>query len=234
MFNRYYKYLILLLCLPVLCGAGYIINPYGSFGSGGSPPSYLLDETLEGTGYADGTWTEYREESQGTIDEDYTTTVLSGSQSLYIQSITYRLASTDSKSVTTSGTAGVYFIWQPKVSSTNTYDLIILEDSSNNEVGRLRVSSSDQLQMFHGSSSHAVQTVSISTTYHIWMDYTPGTGANSSLLVYVATSSTKPGTATDSLTNENETTTVDHVVLACQYAGEGIFDNIRISDDFIN
>jgi hypothetical protein len=77
---RDYLYtLAVLICGTAISSAGLLINPY-RFGP--SAPSYLVNQNFEATGYdPPETWTEALG-TGGTVDEDYTTEALVGTQSL--------------------------------------------------------------------------------------------------------------------------------------------------------
>lgn len=83
------KLLSVLLFLPA-CLIGGAVSPTDYIAVLGAPQvasapaaTYLLNQNFEGTGYDNSeSWTETLD--GGTVDEDYTTTVLAGSQSLFM------------------------------------------------------------------------------------------------------------------------------------------------------
>jgi hypothetical protein len=72
---------------------------------------------------------------------------------------------------------------------------------------------------------------SVDTTYHCWVEYTKGTGANGLLRFYVSTTATKPGSPDCEISNSAETAQANRLYFGTWGAGGGniYFDKLRIS-----
>lgn len=199
--RKYLALLLLLIAVPSY--------PWSLVGTVGAPAgaSYLLQENFEGTGYDSGTWTETL--GGATIDEDYTTAPLVGSQSLYVGGST---SNSSTKSPTFTGTNPCYMYFMVKFVQVNT------SATTSNLAGMitagndcLLIQKNSKFYVTHGGTSAASTTVLGTTdTYHVWVEYTASTGANDGIVkVYVSTTATKPadpeinyttGTITDNVT----------------------------------
>ena len=183
------------------------------------PPTYLLSEGFEGTGFENAGWNQ-----NGTPNPNYTTTALHGAQSL--------------------NTSGAQYIWRTFQNSTSFYlytqvraiawssftNLVYLDDASWGNAASVWTDGS-RLHVRHGSVS-AVGTMPLSpnTTYHVWVDWTKGTGTNGTMKVFVATTGTKPAVADASLTTGTGAAT-QRLYLGPTGAGPNlIFDRLLIDD----
>lgn len=199
--------------------------------SGGG--TYLVSEDAEGTGTPSG-WTQ-----SGNVDWDYTTTVLAGTQSLQL--------------ITNGGSAGnmvqtpsfaaqsalyVYFVMRVTENAwkTDGNARICSLRSGSSEEAAVPLSNARVPSVLHGSASAAASSaLTLNTTYHIWVEYVAGTGANGQMLLYISSNGTKPGSPTVTLTTGTSTASIDSVQFGRAIAGNAslIFDTMRVASTVI-
>src|SRR6185295_9864083 len=144
-------------------------------------PTYLLTEGFEGTGFENTGWTK-----NGTPNADYTNTVLHGAQSL--------------------NCSGAQFVWRnfQYAASFNLYfrvrwitwsdyaSVIYWDDSSWGTAASL-YADDNRFELSHGGASAlGTTTLVANTTYHVWVEWTKGTGSNGTMKLFVSTTGTKP------------------------------------------
>jgi hypothetical protein len=85
---------------------------------------------------------------------------------------------------------------------------------------------SSKLIIKHGTqgSGYGATTISTGTTYHCWIDWAKGTGADGVMTVYLATTSTKPGSAEVTLSSGTASVDVANVKLKAPSGVELIVD----------
>lgn len=217
---------------PIVRAASIVpYNPSQGVVVAGGHSSWTFIEKFEGTGYDSGlTWVE-----SGTVDEDYTTTVLHGSQSCLLDGSSATASTrTPSQSAVSEWWAygRVRFISIPASSlrvmfrfnttSTTRYECLV------NSTGTIRVS--------HGSATaNTVATVSTGTLYHFWFYYLAGSGADGTGWVAFSTDGTKP-TSGDNFAQTivgTSTTTVNRVMIIADNTGgvgyQSIWDTVGAS-----
>lgn len=196
----------------------------------GAGASYLIDQDFEGAGYDNGeTWTEA---GAGTIDEDYTGTVLDGTQSL-------QLAGT-SAAANTSSTFGnqsevwMYALFRLVNLPGSTENIINLRTTGGADCYIARINTSGQLTVANGPTATCVTTVSTGTTYHIWCYYKTGTGANAILNVAFSTTGIRPTSGNNfaQVTTGTAATDPDRIRIgtASSITHSVIFDKIRVDN----
>lgn len=198
------------------------------YAKGGSAASYAFTETFEGgsadsqavVGYDNTGWTS----SNSANNPRYTTSPapLAGTYSLRIANSTRTLT----KSVTGFGaSASVYAVinietWQADI------DFLQILDASDVFLCSIQSRSTNQMRIRHGATnSSGAGTYAIANTYHIWLEYAKGTGANGVLNCYIATTATKPGSPTFSLTTGTATGDAAKIRLSAP-GSVGVWDNI--------
>lgn len=216
-----------------------VVDPYRFAAAAG--PSYLINQNFEGAGYDNGeTWTE----NNAAWNEDYTATVLVGSQSLY--GISTTSARTDFASF--SGQVDVWAYCRFRIvsggsewpSGSATWSIFRIANSSGTSVAQLQLRPSNKFRVNGGtSSSDSVGTLSDDTTYHAWLHYTKGTGSDAVITGGISTDGTKPtsGNYFVSLSNGTSTTDAARIYLVCDSSGgvgmEVIFDQILVDETTI-
>lgn len=196
-----------------------------------SGPSYLFSENFDGsTACGDGshsncqvTWT-----ANGTpaTDFNYSTSALDGT---YSAQVTSETGNNYYAAFTAQDTVYFYFIIR---SSTRVGGAMIfaIQDSSGNNLWALR-NASYEYSIYCGSNVYENSTTwTEGTTYHVWGDYTKGTGANGICHAFIATTSTKPGSANITVTNSDLTGQASRVSLSNTTSSVYEIDKIRIDD----
>ena len=165
-------------------------------GMGGSAsPRYLLEENFEADpGYDTAGWTSG---GTGTINPDYTTIVLRGTQSLYLNApggatTTWAL----SPSFTETSDIWIHFRFRQQTYWHDDYPVMVSLIYDSTEVASLQedlLGTDPRFVIKHGTvSSYGAIGKAIATLYHIWIHYIAGTGANGTMSLYVDTDGTRP------------------------------------------
>ena len=184
-----------LLCTPLYSD----MNPYiaGVPVSGGCTENcgdFLVCQNFEGTGYDNSeTWTE-----NGTVNEDYTTTILRGSQSCQITTTGYI------ESVNFTGQSTLYMHWlYRKASNPGSENRLFTISGSAGYLaqGHLQTDGTIRLNVGNGTDVYTSDELSNDTTYHIWVAYTAGTAGNGSASLYAGTGLTRPASPLATATN---------------------------------
>lgn len=216
--------------MPYSFGQGY----YFARPAAGGGATYLINQGFEGAGYDNGeSWTESGPE---TIDEDYTGTVLVDSQSLRIAQTGIGAAST-SVSYAASDEVWFYCKVRPVVIDSSASSFIIAIRSAGANLCRIQTETDGRLSVVAGSTATTVDTLSTGTTYHVWVHYIKGTGANAVGSVAFSTSGTRPtsGNAFAGFSNGSATAQASTLILGrtATATQEFIFDRVLIDDALI-
>ena len=157
--------------------------------------AYFFAETFDATGY-DNTWAE-----TGTVDEDYTTTVLQGTQSLYIADGTAYTIHTLSDSL---AELYVHFIFRSTDVSPASQTTIFSMRSGTTQIFYAQLRTTGVSRLYTGTTVvNGTHTLSNDTAYNVWLYYKKGTGANGISTLWYSTNGVKPGSAEISITNGN-------------------------------
>lgn len=200
---------------------GMWLGMFRGMGGSASPSGgveYLINQNFEGTGYDNGeTWTT----DYGTPNPDYTTTVLRGSQSLYLSE-----AGIYSPSFTSSGTIYGHFLFR-KSANPGTAQIIIADP--NNGYFFIYMLT-DTLKADHGSSeNYGTYELANNTTYHVWFKYAKGTGSNGILQIWVGTTTNRADATLDINASDGSSTgNITQVQLSGNWISS-IYDQILIS-----
>lgn len=211
-------------------------NGTGVSQAAGGGPSYLVKQDFEGVGYDNGeTWTESG--TGGTVDSDYTTTVLDGSQSLQI---VLAASARQTATIFAPAQSDVWAYYLLRVITLPSASVIITRFLSGGTEGlRVRMTTSGTLEVRAGGGTVAntAATLATGTTYHLWLHYTKGTGANAVASVAFSTTGVRPTSGTTFATSTNGTATVDVSTFALGTTTSGtinlIFDKVRVDDELI-
>lgn len=222
--------LALLLLLPFALLADDLGNPStlavlvapAAGGGGGGGVTYLVKQDFEGAGYDNSeSWTEV-----GAPDEDFTGTVLDGSQSCQVATGT---TTTRDWSTPALSTAYVYFIVQSTTPGANG-NLMTLQSSDGSAMTSVVYLSSGNFRVSQGVQNSGNVAVVSGTTYHVWVKFIKGTSNNGTSELYVSTTSTKPGSPSASLTNGSSTQDATKIQLRTPTGVSSIFDKVRVDD----
>lgn len=223
------KLILLFILLPAVCfgqAFGYHDLPWmmkvQPVASGGGI-SYLISEDCEGTGTPAG-WNN----GASTVNWDYATSPapLVGSQSVLV-GIVETFANFTAQS-------DVWAYFQMNLSAISGSQFIFsFRTSADVKVCSLRVLSDGTFRIYDTSQTVTASTsagfISTSTTYHVWVHRTKGSGANELVEAYVATTATKPGSPTVTLNTGTGTADAARVAVEGWNDGNYIYDKIRVA-----
>lgn len=158
-----------------------------------NPPASPLFpiETFEGAGYVNAGWTE--DGASPTINEDYTATVLDGSQSLFVQPGAAGGIARIYKSITASGEVWAFFQFRP-VSSVGAMTIFEFWDSGFAQIYVVTLNANNTLKVQQGatSSGNSVGTMADGTTYNCWAHFKKGAGGTGVADFAFSTTTTRP------------------------------------------
>jgi len=204
------RFTFLLLLVPCLAfGQGWTLRDAAfvgaaGIGASGGGGSYLLDDSLD---YADSAaavsagWVN----SASAPDWHYTTAPAPLGSYGYTSSFSdpsgLRYAT---RSFTASDDVWIFFVFYTPTGAGNNYWLYVL-DASDNVLAQIRNISDTSIRAMHGSSYTGSSYATTTGTKYVWFHYAKGSGANGVAEVYVSTTTTKPGSATDATTTGTST-----------------------------
>ena len=218
----------------VTIGAGGISISGFSTGGTAATPAYLVSEDFEGAGY-ENSWTE---SGGGTIDEDYTTTVLVGSQSLGIVNASGQTTNYAYTNYTAQDNTYVYLRFRTNTLSVQR-EIVNILDSSNNSLCLVQAISTNDIRATTGGGSVAtVGMITNNVEYHFWVRYSKGTGSNGVCSVGFSTDGTEPTSGDNFVSKTNSTSTAQGSRLFLGgYANSTsilrIYDKIRVLETSI-
>jgi hypothetical protein len=199
-----------------------------AFRSSGS--SFLIEEGFEGTGF-ENTWTKA---GTGTVDEDQTTIVIAGSQSLHIN-----LASQTGNAYTAFTAQGSLFAkFRFRVASTSSNPTIATIRNGATVLASLILVGANRTLRVNGGGSNgsASGTIATNTNIYIWFEYIKGTGANAICRAGWSLTDVKPdlsvtGAQTCIASNGTGTLDADRLYLGPTLSStyECFFDSIQIA-----
>lgn len=227
---------VLALILSVACAlhapGAILINPYRFGGAAPEAPTYLRMQDFEGAGYDNSeTWTT----SLGSPNADYTTTVLAGSHSLFLG--TASAATRVRSDFTNTGEIWIYAMVH-LVGSAPAGDRMLIGISANGSGStdsNVSLTSAAKLRVAcGGANAVTVDSLSFGTTYHVWLHYAKGTGANAVLDVGFSADTTRPTSGnkfiqltTGTITNDAGRIWLGHTATT---ASDQIWDKVRVDD----
>lgn len=206
--------------------AQYLAHRRKAFRSGGETPIFG-PETFEGTGYALTGWGE----TGGGIDEDYTTTVLAGSQSGYVG--TDGGQTTNTFSATPDVSVSFMLRFPSQTVGTGANDGLRMWDSSGTLICWVRLegfTTTYGARVYHGAINQTSNLgFTTDTTYYIWVDYYQGTGSDGVARLFYNTTDTKPGSPSVSVTNGTATTQASAIGFITDGSPVYIIDEVTVS-----
>ena len=190
-------------------------------------PTYLLVEGFEGTGFENSGW---RTNSASVPDADYSVDPLVGQQSLRCTGVSFVQRDFAPPSTNFSCYFRVkWFQWAP--------DRFVADWLSVDSTSRARVTTGfgNRLDLVYGSTAvTAPNVIETNVTYHLWIDWVKGTGADGIMRLYISTDTTKPASPQASISNG--TGTADLALFDLGPFGSGvdaIYDKVLIDDELI-
>jgi hypothetical protein len=218
--------LMLLVASPAWAGFGMVVDAGGGVAA---VTAFGISQNFEGTGYDNSeTWSE-----SGTVDEDYTTTALRGSQSFYAGS------GANNSTITLSAAQGeVWGHCMFRFTSTYSGDvaqILQLQDASNNQLALFTVQDTSYFPRAYqsgGTGTSISASLSANTTYHLWIHALKG--STSTVEMWVGTTTTRPSDVAESWITFTGTWTADIAKLRIGQgvsSGTGvIIDQVILSD----
>jgi VCBS repeat-containing protein len=184
-----------------------------------SAPTYLLTEGFEGTGFENTGWSKV-----GTPNENYTNFVLHGAQSLNCVGNQHVF-----RSFAFSTSFYVYF--RVRWNTWDDYNSVIYWDDATYDTAAILYADDNRLQLNHGSViANGSTTIAVNTTYHVWVEWTKGTGNNGTMKLFMSTTGTKPASPEASITTGNGAATQRMYVGPTGSGPNAIYDRLLVDD----
>lgn len=202
-------------------------NSVGPVEAGVPAISYLINQNFEGVGYDNGeTWTEF-----SSPDPNYTTTVLKGSQSLFLSTSASCLAWAGfADQATVYAHCRMRFLTFPTGDSTflfeNTAGDTFLAGFWVNSFGVVRLHANG------AQSDISTTTLSLNTTYYVWLKF----ASSGECELAVSTTTTKPsvdGGGNIYLTKTGSAANAGRIFCYNGSDGSAIYDNVLVSASVI-
>lgn len=226
--NKLLCWLVLAALLPFLTGATMVIRGPRM---GAAGPTYLINQNFEGTGYDNGeTWTE-----AGTVNEDYTTTVLKGAQSLFMAT-----ADTNSSSYSSfTGQSTVYAHCRLEVTNSQgwTRRCFTIADSAGNALAGVifdnpSAGANDVKIWANAATTTSATRLAYSTVYYVWLAFV----SSGTCELAISASSTKPSSDSGGnvyVTRTGAAGTAARIYVENAQNDSVIFDNVLVSTSVI-
>jgi hypothetical protein len=218
---------LLLACLipsaPVVFGEHYYAA--ASAGGGGGQTT----ENFEGAGLPAG-WTS----ASGTPDYDQATTGLGLEASQCL-----RIDGNDNQeeayiAFTASDKVYAYFMFRFEDVPTASRQQFAIQNGTDAVLTMSCTTGPTTWNLTDSALQDAGSIPSVDTTYHQWVEYEKGTGANGVLRFYFSTTSTKPGAPDCEITNSAENTQANRLYFGTWGAGGGKLYVDKLILDFVN
>jgi hypothetical protein len=184
----------------------------------GSTPVYLLSESFEGAGFENAGWS-----LSGTPNPNYTTTALDGLESLNTIG-----TQTVSRAFAYPTTFSMYF--QARWNTWSDFTSIVHWDDANWGTAAGIWAGDNLLYINHGTTeAFGITPLNPNTTYHVWVEWTKGTGTNGTMTLYVSTTGTKPAAADATITTGKGGATQTMYIGGSAAGPNVIIDRIRVA-----
>src|SRR5438477_13038082 len=181
--------------------------------------NYLFSEDFEGPGFENTGWFK-----TGTPDEDYTTTPLHGAQSLHCLGGQYIYRSIEFSN-------SFYMYLMARWNTWGDYNNIIYWDNAGYGFVADLYANHNFFQIAHGSAfTSGTARITTNTTYHIWYEWTLGTGSNGTVNLFVSTNGIKPALPDASVTNGTGLATERMYLGPTGPGPDVIFDQVLIAE----
>ena len=184
-----------------------------------SAPTYLLAEGFEGAGFENTGWTK-----SGAPNENYTNVVLNGAQSLNCVGAQFVQRSF-------SFSTNFYLYFQARWNVWMDYGNVIYWDDPSFNTAAALYADDNRLEIIHGTAAaYGTTVLTTGTTYHVWVEWTKGTGVNGTLKLFTSTTGVKPAAAEASLTTGNGAATARMYLGPTSTGPNVIFDRLLVDD----
>jgi len=182
-------------------------------------PTYLFTEGFEGTGFENSGWIKH-----GTSNPDYTNIVLHGTQSLNCVGAQYL----ERPFVFTNS---FYLYFRVRWNTWTDYNNIIYWDDPGWNIVAGLYADHNRMELNHGTAKAFGTTTTVAnTTYHVWVEWTKGTGSNGTMKLFISTNGVKPATPEASITAGNGGATQRIYVGPTSSGPNAIFDRILVGN----
>jgi hypothetical protein len=159
-------------------------------------PTYLLAENFEAAGFDNAGWS-----PSGAANPDYTALPLEGLQSFNTVGAQYA-----ERNFANSTAFSMYV--QVRFNTYSPHKALISWDNTNWATTAGLWVGFDRFELTHGNIiAVGTTTIAANTTYHVWVEWTKGTGTNGTMKLFVSTTGVKPATPEASITTGRGTGT---------------------------
>ncbi|HXI51076.1 MAG TPA: hypothetical protein VNH84_06215 [Candidatus Saccharimonadales bacterium] len=179
----------------------------------------LFQERFEGPGYENSGWVEI-----GLPDPDYNAPALEGTNSLHLAGVELVR-----RSFSYSDNFHLYFrvLWNRWDAYNNVIDW---EDATTATTASI-YADNDKLLLLHGRASALGRTSILeNTVYHLWLDWTRGSGVDGTMQLFLSTDGFKPAEPEAVLTNGTGTAVDRMYVGPASPGADVVFDSFLVSD----
>lgn len=234
--------LLIFLCLALTASAQQAILPLlprvSSGNTTGCCPAaatWIASEDWEGIGKPSGWTTNAISGDHGAVWFDYSTAPLWSSQSLQLTNggFTY-----NENWHTAQTEVYYYFMWRREVTIDGAVIMYVVDNAANPLLYVYLVPTANTIRVGLGATTATTTaTTADGNTYHFWVHYLKGTGANATLEVHFSTTPTKPADGSTfhaKVTNGTATDNATGVWFYSEYAGcDWRIDKVRADDVLI-
>jgi hypothetical protein len=188
-------------------------------------PTYLLSEGFEGPGYENSGWI-VPPNSTSAPDPDHTGTVLIGNQSLRCNGVSFIQRPFQREDP-------FYCYLRVRWAAWSDYKFVVdWLDGGQGSTATLLTSFGNKLEIKHGSVSiPGTTTIALDTTYHVWIEWTKGSGSDGTMKLFVSTDGTKPTAPEVSITTGNGVAPAAFDVGPFGAGVDVVYDSILIDDE---
>ncbi len=217
--TRSRRALALLACIVVVLGI------FSAASTRAAAPTYLLSEGFEGPGYEKSGWV-VPPNSTSAPEPDHTGTVLLGTQSLRCNGVSFIQRPFVREDP-------IYCYLRVRWASWSDYKFVVdWLDDGQGSTATLLTSFGRKLEIKHGSVSvPGTTTIDLDTTYHVWLEWTKGSGSDGTMKLFVSTDGTKPAAPEVFITTGNGVGTSLFDVGPFGAGVDVVYDSILIDDE---
>jgi hypothetical protein len=207
-------------CLVILLGIFF-----SAASARAAAPTYLLSEGFEGPGYENSGWV-VPPNSTSTPEPDHAETVLLGTQSLRCNGVSFIQRPFVREEP-------IYCYLRVRWASWSDYKFVVdWLDDGQGSTATLLTSFGRKLEIKHGSVSvPGTTTINLDATYHVWLEWTKGSGSDGTMKLFVSTDGTKPAAPEVFITTGNGVGTALFDVGPFGAGVDVVYDSILIDDE---
>lgn len=209
----------LLACIVV------VLRIFSAASTRAAAPTYLLSEGFEGPGYENSGWV-VPPNSTSAPEPDHTGTVLLGTQSLRCNGVSFIQRPFVREDP-------IYCYLRVRWASWSDYKFVVdWLDDGQGSTATLLTSFGRKLEIKHGSVSvPGTTTIDLDTTYHVWLEWTKGSGSDGTMKLFVSTDGTKPAAPEVFITTGNGVGAALFDVGPFGAGVDVVYDSILIDDE---